>query len=321
MRFDPAKRPSLNNPGGGVSTKLVNLQRAIPDITLTSKLEDCGDIIICESLWFNGGANDGKIGTGDAFAARVSAYAKSESYKVLWMSDVECLRWTGEERAAIFAASDVVAANSIYMRDALKSYLPDIALLTDPVDTSQIAPLKKEKSIFSMSQVTAEKNIDTIIDCFDQLGECTDLKRGFVGSSGLWGLTTDEEAGQRFDAELRRCTDWLVPAASRAEVSEIAGKAWGFITDSGYDTFNYALVETMLAGCWCFCGRHPVFDGRPVIRFESALDASGKIKDTIEQQKWSQGLPVNEEARQFVIDNYSLRVFRRQFEEVVGYGF
>ena len=86
---------------------------------------------------------------------------------------------------------------------------------------------------------------------------------------------------------------------------------------TGYDSFCYAMIEFMLAGAWLFCGRHLIYDERPCFRFETVDQAVELIKWAFEELRGK----INEEGRQYVIDNYSLKVFRNQLKEIVGGGY
>ena len=118
----------------------------------------------------------------------------------------------------------------------------------------------------------------------------------------------------RLDRQLSLVCDWRATNVVRSEIPELIGPAWGYVADSRYDSFCYAMIEAMLAGCWLFCGKHLVYDERPCIRFESAEDAIEKISATLDDK----GMEINHEARQYVIDNYSLQVFRRQLTDIMG---
>ena len=308
-KFVPTLPPSRRNPGGGVATKLLFLKAALPNIKVVTEIAQAESINITESLWFSEKVE------GDSFESRLKRYEASNAFKILWTSDMEFARWNGHEREAIFNASDVIAGNSNYMVNILKAFVPAARLLTDPVDTSSIEPVTpKKRQIFGMSNVGIEKNIDAIIDIFGLIPEELELERFFVGSASVWGLDTRKSVSSILENRLSEVCDWRITNATRQEVRDVVGPALAYVADSKYDTFCYAMIEAMLAGCWLFCGKHLIYNERPCIRFTDPVDAVVKISEKLGEV----GLQVNEEARQYVIDNYSLSVFRRQLADIIG---
>ena len=313
--FDRTLPPGPANPGGGLAEKLHNLTLALPRINTTHLIGNCKDIVITESLWFSG-----QQATFERVAERIQAYSDLQAFKILWTSDLECLRWRGDERKAIFEATDVICGNSQYMVDILKVYAPchKVTLLTDCVDPNSIIPLQKKRQIIGMSNVIIEKNIDAVISIYKELkSNGIELERGYVGSSKVWGLPIRDTESKKLEMGLTDVCDWVVPQATRNEVFQISGVSWGFVVDSGFDTFCYALIEAMLAGCWTFCGKHHIYDPLPVERFDNTEEAILKIMEKASEEDIS----VNQEGRQYVIDNFSLDVFRRQFIQIVGRSF
>jgi len=122
----------------------------------------------------------------------------------------------------------------------------------------------------------------------------------------------------KLDNALASVCDWIQPSLSRRQVADELAVTWGYVADTRYDSFCYAMVEAMLAGCWCFCGSHLIYDERPCFRFDTPDEAVILIERALEH---FQAGDINEEGRQFVIDNYSLSVFRNQFKEIVGSGY
>lgn len=304
--FNERLPPSDKNPGGGVCIKLLNLKLAIPSIKVVSEIYGAGMVSLVESLWFSGGGFED-------FDNRIKQYEANTSYKILWTSDVEFARWDGQYRDRIFNATDVVAANSPYMLQMLRSFMPNVVLLTDPIDINFIEPDKKLPYLFGMSNIAIEKNIDSIIEIYKSLPLELGLQKGFIGSADIWGLDIRNKVALQLGKELAKSCDWHIPNATRLQVVKKVSRCWGFVSDTAYDTFSYSMVEAMLAGCWCFCGQHPIFDDRPVIRFDTPADAVEKISTQLDK-----GMTINEEARQYVIDHYSLAVFRSQFKEILG---
>ena len=309
VNHNPLIPPSHKNPGGGVASKVLYLKAALPMISMKPDILQADSIAIVEPLWFTEDVED------DTFDARVERFAASKSFKILWTSDLEFAKWNGQDRERIFDASDVIAGNSKYMVNLLKAFAPNVRLLTDPVDTSSIVPVTpKKRQIFGMSNVAIEKNIDAIIDIFGLIPEELMLERFYIGNANVWGLDIRKSVSVVLENRLTGVCDRRVVNATRQQVNDAVSPAWAYVADSRYDSFCYAMIEAMLAGCWLFCGKHLIYNERPCIRFTDPFDAVTKISEKLDEV----GLQVNEEARQYAIDNYSLSVFRRQLGDVIG---
>ena len=318
---DWTRPPGKDNPGGGLAKKAQQLMRALPNIKFTNCITELADITIMESLWLSGfevpeeRKDEDKVFR-NMLIERAKAYADYPGYKILWTSDVESLRWDGEIREMVYDASDVIACNSQFMLDLLSVYAPTekVALLTDPVDTRFINQKEKVKTIYACSQVIIEKGIDEIIYLFDKMSG-SDFERVFVGGTTVWGLEIKPASSVRLDKALEIVTDRRNKAATQNEVSEIASDAYIFLSFANFESFGYAMIEALLAGCWVFCGDHLVYRDRPVRWFSDIEVAWTALNDFITEVDLSK---INEEGRQFVVDNYSLPIFRQQFTDIVG---
>lgn len=308
LKNNPALPPSKKNPGGGVVTKVENLKLAVPSIELVDDALNMKDINIVESLWFSGG------GDNDSFEQRMERYCQSKGFKIMWTSDVQFLHWRGEHRERIFDATNVIAGNSLFMQNLLAAYTPEPAYLTDPVDIDFVRPASaKEPVIFGISNIIPEKNVQAITNIYRELPTDLPFEKGFIGSSDNWGLSIKLNVSKQLENDLFSLCDWTIPHATRAEVRNKVASAWCYVADSKYDTFCYGMIEAMLAGCWTVVGNHPIYRERPCLRFNTTAEAVELIVN-----KWNERGGVNEGGRQFVIDHYSLDVFRRQLKTIIG---
>lgn len=305
------KGASAKNPGGGLARKAEQLSLALPTLQFVPYLSQAGNIHITEPLWFSRGDNFSE----EVMEQRINDYKNVDAYKILWTSDLECLRWKGSERDAIFDATDVIALNSEYFLNLLSAYVDvsKTALLTDPIDPNWVTPSKKEKRIYGASQVIFEKGIGDIINIFSALDKRID--RWFLGSTEMWGMELNPVISNVLDRQLHTVCDKRIKFATRPQVKETASASWLFTSFAGFESFGYAMIEALLAGCWVFCGNHLVYRDRPVYWFNNADDAIEAILEFIDQYDPTH---INETGRQFVIDNYSLDVFRKQFIKIIG---
>ena len=174
--YNPMKPPGPDNPGGGLATKASQYKKALPSIEMINDVSKHGDINIMDVLWLTGDLPkpeaDEKpeafaLRRDEAFQKRIVDYEAMAAYKIIVTSDVELLRLPGDTRERLIDATDVVTGNSQFMVDLLKSVANPmkVELLTDPVDCSMAyVGGDKNPTIFGMSNVMIEKNIDAIID-------------------------------------------------------------------------------------------------------------------------------------------------------------
>ena len=318
---DFTRPPSKNNPGGGLAKKTQQLARALPNIKFTNCITELADITIMETLWLSGfevpeeRKDEDKVFR-NMLIERAKAYADYPGYKILWTSDIESLRWDGEIREMIYDASDVIACNSQFMLDMLSVYAPTekVALLTDPVDTRFIRETHKTKSIYACSHIIMQKGIDDIIHLFGNMVN-SDFERIFVGGTTVWGMEINPVSSIRLDKGLDVVCDTRNKAASASQVGEVSSNAFVFLSFADFESFGYAMIEALLDGCWVFCGDHLVYRDRPVRWFSDVEEASVALNEFIADVDLSK---TNEEGRQFVVDNYSLPIFRQQFADIVG---
>lgn len=316
---DRSQPPGKDNPGGGLAKKIHQLSLALPNIQMVSNLSHLGDITIMEPH----SLTDFELPEGRDFfemlKERAEMFAKYPGYKILWTSDVELFRFEGVIREMLVDGADIVAGNSQYMVDLLSAYVDPnkLALLTDPVDHKAVTPGVKEPIIYGCSQVIVEKGISELVALYKEL-EGVGLERHFVGSVNTWGVELKETVSCRLEKALGAVCDKHTKSIAANDMPSFASNAWCFTSFAGYESFGYAMIEALLAGCWVFCGDHPVYRDRPVKWFSSPVDASLAIMDFVAEHDLQD---INEEGRNFVIDNYALSVFRDQFRQIVGSNF
>lgn len=312
IRNNPAIGPSLRNPGGGVARKAQQLQNAVPRLELVSDVSRLGEVSIIESLWFTGVQNLSE----EVMWQRIEAYLESTSYKILWTSDLEFLRWMPSEREAIFDASDIVAGNSEYMVNLLRGYTDNVALLTDPFDISMVqASQVREPILYGCSQVILEKGIEMLVEVFERASAFQELERLFIGSPAVWGLQLGAETSHELDVALSRVCDRRIRSAAPAEVFSVAGKAWLMASFSRYESFGYSVVEALAGGCYVFTGDHLVYREKPVMWCRSVEEVFSRLQDFLVNNDRD---GMNEGGRNFVEERYSPRVFREQLLAMVG---
>ena len=316
--YNELEGPSQKNPGGGLATKRMQVAKALPHANFVVEANQLGAISLIDALYFSGG------GTSEEFDRRVTDYRRHNGFKILWTSDFEIFRWTQEQREQILDATDVIAANSIYMYQLLIGYFDGakVALLTDVIDTNIPDGAEiREPRIYSCSQILIEKGIDEIIALYKglQAGEEIEqtLKRTFIGSSSTWGLSIRDTDSFNLEIQLDELCElyWSLPYE---QVLNFARTAWIYVSFTRYETFGYALTEAMLGGCHVFARPHLAYNDRiqagVITPVENATDMLDKLKIFLQDNEPKR----NDAAIQYVQDNYGLDVFRRQFRNIVG---
>ena len=309
--FDPSRGPSNQNPGGGLATKKRHLAQALPDIVFVPTSHDLGKVSIVDVLYFTGGD----------WHERSEPYIDHNGFKILWTSDFEILRWNPERREQILDATDIIAGNSTYMYKLLNSYFENrnVALLTDPVDCRHPSPKKKRtNTIYACSQILNEKGIDDVITLYKGLDEASTINKVFVGSSCTWGIPIKDVDSLNLEMQIEEVCDTHAWSLPYKEVEEYANNAWIFVSFAKFETFGYAVAEAMLGGCTVFAYPHNAYKDR----IEAGVIIPIPNPETATKQiiEWCQthSRVWDPAAVQYVIDTYSLDVFRKQLKNIIG---
>lgn len=316
VRHNLLEPPSASNPGGGLAIKRMQVERALPSANIIVEANQMSAISVVDVLYFSGG------GTEDEFNRRVDEYCRHVGFKVLWTSDFEIFRWRPDQRERILDNTNLIAGNSVFMYELLSAYFGEgrVVLLTDPVDCDVLPGAKfRSPVIYSCSHIILEKGIGNVVELYKLLAanECV-LERVFVGASDTWGMYIRDLTSFDLEVAIDGICDVHHVGLTHSDVMELARSASVYISFSGYETFGYAVVEAMLGGCHVFVSDHLAYrkrvDAGAVIQVSGASDAFAKIKELLACENVLQ----NEAAIQFVHDNYSFDVFRKQFRDVVG---
>ena len=313
---DFALPPSRSNPGGGLAKKAQQLVKALPFVQFTSSIADLGEIVILEPLWLTSKPpEEDNRPFPEILQERVELYAEHRGYKLLWTSDFDCFRWDTHIREQVFEATDVLCGNSPYMVNVLRAFADGVTLLTDPFDIDAVSPAPvKKPSIYSCSQVIAEKRVDGIIDIYSLLA-VDRLQKGFVGSSDVWGIGDEgDPATQSLERALTEATDWRIEAAALHQVYAEASSNWAYISNAGMETFGYGLAEAMAGGAECFCSDHLAYADRSVNYFHSTEEAVSLITERFDASDFTP----RDASRQWVSEHCGLDVFRQQFWQIIG---
>lgn len=313
---DKSRPAGLGNNGGGTTTKIYHMTRALPSLEIINDIEESGMVSIAEILWFHGeGA--------DHVQQRVDAWSKLDAFKILMTSDVELFRLNGALREQIIDGSDAIACLTDYVLQMFQHFTPKAVALYDPIDIDMFKPRESDKSrpgknreIYSAGQITVEKNVGAITDIFGSLPADLKLKKTYIGSTNLWAGNSRPDVSIRLESELSEVCD-LESSIPYTKMPARIGGIWGYVADTRYDFSSYSMTEAMACGCWIFTGRHLMYDERPGKRFATTEKAVNHIVNQLKETPPESGV-INEEARQFVVDQNSYDSFRKQLKDIVG---
>ena len=310
IQYNSALPPDFENPGGGVSTKVTNIKKALPHIKLTSDIKELGLINIIESLWFYEKGN-----YENEFFKRIEQYKETEALKIIWLSDLELFRFAGQHRKQIIESSSFIAASSRWFSDLFKGYaVKKSVLLCDPIDPKEYIPLPKKRRVIASSYICLQKNVSSIIEIFKELKKSDPtIERVFIGSSKLWGLQGIQSKSLEKDLK-QVCTH--IASVSHDKMKDYLGESFIYLADTRFDVTCETQLEAMLCGCWSINGNHLMYDERPVQRFSCTEEAVEKI-----MLRFENSFEINEidiESRNWVIENHSLSVFKQQLVNLVN---
>ena len=306
---EPSMSSGTNNPNGGVSSKAFHLSRALPHAKLITNIDQAGDICFAEALWFS------EITDIPSLEERVKKWEELKAFKVIANSDLALLRMSGDYRDRLIDASDLVASTSIYGHKLFEAFTTKSVVLYDPIDVDMFIPSEKEREIYSIGQVNLVKNVQMVVDIFNQISEDVKLKKTYIGSSELWGESSG--SGLLLENSLYHSCDHLEKLLSRIEIPKRISSIWGYVADTRYDMACFSMMEAMLCGCWVFTGRHLLYNERPGLRFNTAGEAVKQICVQLDKTPPESGI-INEEARQHIVDKNGYDSFRRDFKDTIG---
>ncbi len=308
---DPSKPAGIHNMGGGVTVQRWNLAQAIPNIHITSNIEEAGDICITEALWFFDTENE------EQMDILIEKWSELQTFKILINNDLTLGRMKGKNRERIIEATDIVATTSVYAQQLLNAFADDVVLMYDPIDTDMFKPTTKSREIFGAGQICLEKNTAQIAQIFAQIPHEAGLTKTYLGSHALWGTHSRPELNEKLEELLYNVCDNLKTNIPYMGMPTEVAKMWAYVSDTRYDFSSISMLEAMACGCWLITGRHLMYNDRPCRRFNDSTEAVNQILLQLQETPPESGI-INEEARQYVVDRNSYDAFRRGFYEMVG---
>lgn len=305
-------KPTVGQGGGGVVTKYLNLRKCCPDMHFTNDFADpdMRPVMLVEPLCFHKNDRDVK----ESVNSKIEKLRKHKAIKLLWCEEQAVFRWKGYRQKEIFSLFDGLLACNLYQYQLLKAIAPDkpIYTLYTPIDGKLYAPKKKKKQVIVAGKVGLQKNIDAILQLFQELPK--DIHTLYIGNAGMWG-NYNYAYDKTLEDRLAEVADEYIHSASAIQTAQRIGESQVGINMSIYDVGSLFFLECGMAGCDFFAWQyHPMFDEyRNLTRFETVEDGALEIMDCFENQT----LSPNAELMAEINEKHSFQAFRNQLGSVI----
>ena len=317
MDFDANVEGGVVNPSGGMRTKIRSVQKAMTKIQMFTHTQVNtlkSDFVMVDPLFFRENLPDQPIEGVDVSLQRLKGY---DAFKILYCTEKELLRWTGNFREKVLDAFDVVTYNTEYQRrlwDAIG--VKNMKLLVDPIDCDLFMPLPKKFQIYSAGWISSEKNSEFIRDLYLALHN-TKLERIYAGGNDLWGFSKKKDL--RLEHDIRSVCDVFLKNVTQDVLSTYAGESAFFCGNTIHDTSSACHVESLAAGCITVAGGHPLYSERFGFYVEPGVEAAmEKLSELTNGFVDMPDVKYFEKSRQWAEDNVGFDAFNRQLIDIVS---
>lgn len=310
-----------NRFAGGMGTKI----SAIVDgwggseghnITVAPELKpdekDKYDVIIIELL---GLRNNGKL------AERVEVLKSAPAPKIVYGSDSEIFRWTGDQRRMLQEIVSLWVPNMRWQADYFQDFdLPTTGVVYEPIDCDLFTPKTERKKIILAGGATCpEKQTEFFIELFGKLkGNSGEYKTAYLGDASLWGEITTENL--ILEKQLDAVTDNFYGAVKPTKVATVMSEAAVGVLNPHYETCNRFDMELMASGVSRVCGSHICYDERPTAaRFQTVDDCIAQLKTLTNDFTALPGEKHAAEVREYAVEHFSYQASLKQLNTVLRY--
>ena len=296
--------------GGGMHTKVERVRRAtgaIYQIHIGSDLSEMlSNFLLIEPLYFRM-SEDYDL---DALRAH-------DAKKILYCSEMEMFRWTGQFRKELLELCDVVTCNCDYQESLFRAFdIENPARLIDPIPEDDFAPLPKKLQVVSMGRISKIKNSSFVAELFELLSP-TQVETVYIGGAGLWGAADPDDL--EIEERIRDFTDVFYENMQPVHVPKAVGASAIFVAATIHDVSALSHCEALMSACLCVTGQHPVYSERPGFSgYKTSVGMFNRI------EKLTQGftaLPdarMGEASRVWAEEYLSFATFRRQLTGILG---
>ena len=195
--------------------------------------------------------------------------------KIVYGSDSEVFRWTEKELDALKEIVTLWTPNCRWQADYFRDFdLPTTHVVSEPINCDVFRPATEiKKVIIAGGAISYAKQTEFFIKLFGKLSKMDtgEYKTAYVGSADLWG--TPKAIDLELQHHLDEVTDDFHGNVPQAKVASMLGTAAIVVLNPHYETCNRFHMESMASGKPTVCGKHILYDERPVTaRFDSSVD-------------------------------------------------
>ena len=302
---------------GGMGTKTKALLAAWGDTGTFDTTEDVlgtdldnYDVIIIELLGFRN----------DSFHEKIEKLGACGVPKIVYGSDSEVFRWTGNELSALNKIISLWIPNMQWQ----KHYFQDFGfavtdVVYEPIDTDLFRPSKeRELSIIAGGAISYEKQSDFFIQLFTALQPIKNTyKTVYLGSADLWHQPP-KVLDLELEHALKAVTDVFHGAVKQAKVATAIGKASVGVLNPFYETCNRFSMELMAGGVPQVCGIHICYDERPVdARFETLDECINTLSEMTNGFTAAPDKELGTDAREYAEEYFSYEATLTQLNSIL----
>ena len=306
IKDDPTFSPTQGSPGGGVTTKVININNAAPYLRITSDFDNLGKVALIEPLAMHTPSWPDNIG----------ALKSIGSIKIIWAEEQELIRWPGQKIRQLSECVDKVVVCNEYLHQIVSPMeiggIPTGILYT-PINEEIFKPTPKKRQIICVGKVGLQKNIDGVIRFFQALPP--DIHKVYIGDAGMWG-DIQYPVDIHMQDRLNLVCDEYIESLPYSKVAEKVSESMYYLNMSIYDVGCLAFLEAAMAGCHCFCwDYHPMFDEyKNIYRFKTVPEG---VETLLKVNKAISGNGVNREIRKEMMKKHSYKAFDSQLKSIV----
>ena len=244
--------------------------------------------------------------------------ALKDTKKVVFGSDSEIFRWSGNDLDALTEVVDLWIPNTQWQQAYFRDFdLPVTDVVAEPTDTNLFRPGEKEKIILAGGAINYGKNIPFHIELYGTLQgmDTGDYQTAFLGSADMWGKVTPQDL--KLQAELKKVTDIFHGYKEPDEVAPILSSAGITLFSTKYDTCCRFSQEDMASGGTQIANEHRLWDERPNAGRFSTVEECIELMQLLTED-WT-SLPDPEfgkTARTYAEKNFSYEVTLEQMFDI-----
>ena len=270
------------------------------------------DVVLIELL---GLRNDNKL------EERIRMLKACTVPKFVYGSDSEIFRWTGKELDALKEIVTLWIPNTKWQGDYFCDFdLSVTHIVHEPINCDLFRPSKEmKKVIIAGGAVSFEKQAEFFIALFSELSKMNtgEYETAYLGSANLWG---DYKAiNFELQRELEVVTDNFYGSVPQSKVASVLGEAALGVLNPHYETCNRFHQEMMASGKPVVCGKHILYDERPVTaRFDSSVqDCIEKLAELTNNFEALPDKAHATDAREFAVQHFSYEASIEQLNQIL----